>query len=335
MFLVIQVVVCVVLVVLVAQRLSQSADILAEKSGLGHSWVGAILLAGATSLPELTTGMGAIIALDEPDLAAGGIFGSCLFNLLILALIDGLTGPVPLFQRIHISHGLTAGLGSILLGLAAAALLLVQMNIAPMLGWVSLASLLLFGLYMVSTRMIAQFELRRQTEVPDAGAELPRYAHIQPWRAYAMFGVLAAMIVVLGVWLAMLGDQVAEVTGLGETFVGALLLAASTSLPEVIASLEAVRMKALDLAVSNIFGSNIFNLAILGLYDLAYIQGNFWMNINMVYIFASVIAIIMTTVAIVGMVYREARRSPFNLSLNGFILIGLYLLGMYVIYQAS
>ena len=88
----IQVIICIALVIAVSSKLSQSADMVAEKSGLGRNWVGAILLAGSTSLPELATGISAVNYLDAPDLAAGGIFGSCLFNLVILAILDIITG---------------------------------------------------------------------------------------------------------------------------------------------------------------------------------------------------------------------------------------------------
>jgi len=75
----VQVILCIILVVIVGSLLSQSADVLAEKTGLGRTWVGVLL--GATSLPELATGVSAIVVFNAPDLAAGGIFGSCLFNL--------------------------------------------------------------------------------------------------------------------------------------------------------------------------------------------------------------------------------------------------------------
>ncbi len=309
MLLLIQVVVCIVLVVIVGTWLSRSADILAEKTGLGRSWVGAILLAGATSLPELATGISAVAVFNAPDLAAGGIFGSCLFNLLILALLDIVTGPGPLFQRAHISHGLAAALGSILLGVAAVGMLLAQSNYHLTLGWVGIPSILLLMVYFQSTRMIAQFERRRRTEVLEQEAEVFQYQHIQRRQAYLVFVLLSLTIVVLGVWLASLGDRVATVTGLGESFIGALLLAATTSLPEVVAGLAAIRLNAVDLAVSNIFGSNIFNMAILGIYDIAYFQGDLWSKLSSVHIFTAVIALMMTSVAIVGLIYHAARPS--------------------------
>lgn len=124
MLLAIQLALCIILVIFVGTRLSQSADILAEKTSLGRTWVGAILLAGATSLPVLATGVSAVVVFNAPDLAAGGIFGSCLFNLLLLALLDIVSRPEPLLKRAQINHTLAAGLGSVLLGVAAAGMLL-------------------------------------------------------------------------------------------------------------------------------------------------------------------------------------------------------------------
>ncbi|NWF62617.1 MAG: sodium:calcium antiporter [Fischerella sp.] len=334
MLLLIQVVLCIVLVVIVGTWLSRSADILAEKTGLGRTLVGAILLAGVTSLPELATGISAVAVFNAPDLAAGGIFGSCLFNLFILALLDIVTGPEPLFQRAHISHGLAAGLGSILLGIAAAGMLLAQSNYNLTLGWVGIPSILLFVVYFQSTRIIAQFERRRRAEVLEVEAEVFQYEHIKRQQAYLMFGLLSAAIVVLGVWLAFLGDRVAAVTGLGESFIGALLLAATTSLPEVVAGLAAIRLNAVDLAVSNIFGSNIFNMAILGVYDIAYFRGDLWSHISSVHIFTAIVALIMTSVAIVGLIYRAVRPSRLYISWDGLSLIALYIGGMYIIYRS-
>lgn len=333
MLLLVQVILCIILVVIVGSLLSQSADVLAEKTGLGRTWVGAVLLAGATSLPELATGVSAIVVFNAPDLAAGGIFGSCLFNLLLLALLDILTGPGPLFQRAQISHGLAAGLGSVMLGVAAAGMLLAQTNNNLTLGWVGVPSIALIVLYLISVRTLAQFELRRRAEVLEQEAEVFQYRHIKRSQAYLRFVLLSVAIVVIGVWLASLGDQIAAVTGLGQSFVGSLLLAATTSLPEFVASLAAIRLNAVDLAVSNILGSNIFNLAIMGVFDLVYFQGDLWSNLSQVHIFTAIVAMVMTSVAIIGLIYGAARPSRLYISWDGLALIVLYIGGMYVIYR--
>ena len=333
MQLALQSVLCVILVVLVGTWLSQSADVLAEKTGLGRNWVGAVLLAGATSLPELATGVSAVVVFNAPNLAAGGIFGSCLFNLLLLALLDIFSGPEPLLKRVQIGHALAAGLGSVLLGVAAVGMHLARSNYNLTLGWIGIPSIIAIALYLLSVRMLAQFERRRRAEVLLQEAEVFQYQHIKPQQAYLRFILLSIAIVVLGVWLASLGDRIAAVTGLGESFIGALLLAATTSLPEAVAGLAAIRLNALDLAVSNVFGSNIFNLAILGIYDLVYFQGNFWANISEVHIVTAVVAMIMTSVAIVGLIYRAARPTNIYITWDGMALIVLYVGGMYVIYR--
>ena len=77
-----------IIIVTASHFLAKSADIIAYKSGLGQSLVGVLLLATATSLPELGTGVSSVTFLDAPDLAAGDAFGSNLFNLLIIGLLD-------------------------------------------------------------------------------------------------------------------------------------------------------------------------------------------------------------------------------------------------------
>lgn len=328
----IQVIICIALVIAVSSKLSQSADMVAEKSGLGRNWVGAILLAGSTSLPELATGVSAVNYLDAPNLAAGGIFGSCLFNLMILAILDIITGGGPLFQQAQVSHGLAAGLGSLMLGVAATGIFLAGRGLDPVLGWVSVPSIVLIVVYLISARLIAKFERRRRSEVLEQESEAFEYEHVKPAKAYLTFAVCSIAIVVLGVWLAALGDEVVKETGLQESFIGSLLLAITTSLPEVAAGIAAVRLDAVDLAISNVFGSNIFNMAILGVYDIVYIKGDLFAKMANVHIFTAVIAMMMTSLAIVGLIYRATRPSRLYLTYDVLGIIVLYLGGMYIVY---
>ncbi|MGB7414497.1 MAG: hypothetical protein WA902_09840 [Thermosynechococcaceae cyanobacterium] len=331
-----QLAIAVVLVIVFGSGLAKGADVIAEKSGLGRTWVGAILLAGVTSLPELATGMSAVTFLDAPDLAAGGIFGSCLFNLVILAVLDFVCGPDPLFQRAQISHGLAAGLGCVLIGIAAVGMTAGGLGQSLQVGWVSVFSLILLVAYFLSGRMIAKCEMERRTEVLAQEAELFQYQHMRLQQAYVRFVVLSIGIVLTGTWLALICDRIAEVTGLGESFIGALLLAATTSLPEVVTSISAVRLNAVDLAVSNVFGSNLFNLGIFGLFDVAYWKGDLLTAISPIHLNTALVAMIMTAVAIVGLVYRAAvKESQQYVTWDGVTLIILYVFGMYMVYSHS
>ncbi len=331
----IQFLICAGLVVVVGSLLSRYADILAEKTGLGRSWVGGVLLAGATSLPELTTGISAVTVVGDVNLAAGGIMGSCLFNLLLIALLDVANGPYSLLRRVEISHSLAAGLGAILLLVVVIGMYLAQTVGLPSLGWVGLPTLMIILLYFVTVRLISRYERRRVAEYLEQEAEVYHYDEIPLWRAGLIFALLSAAILGLGLWLAVLGDRIIAATGLGASFVGAIFLAITTSLPEIVASFAALRIGAEDLAVSNIFGSNIFNIFALGIYDLVYTRGDMWAQLATIHAFAAVASALMTALAIVSLVYRSSRRQPLHISWDAAGLLLIYVGSMYIVYRAT
>ncbi|MBA3470381.1 MAG: sodium:calcium antiporter [Herpetosiphonaceae bacterium] len=330
-----QFIICAGLVVLVGITLSRYADVLAEKTGLGRSWVGAVLLAGATSLPELATGISAVIVVGDVNLAAGGVLGSCLFNLALIAMLDLSSGTTPLLKRAHISQVLAAGLGCILLTSVMASLYVTQTLTVPTLGWIGIPSVIILGIYILSVRMLSFYEKRRVLEVLEQQAEVYQYASISMTRAVVVFGLAAAAMCGLGLWLAAIGEEITVVTGLGASFVGAIFLAMATSLPEMVASLAAMRMGAVDLAVSNIFGSNIFNIAALAIYDIVYLKGNLWAEMAPIHGFTAVASALMTALAIVGLVYQATKKPRWFVSWAGLMLLLLYIGSVYVVYIST
>ena len=324
---------CSLLIVVVGSLLSRYADVLAEKTGLGRSWVGAVLMAGATSLPELATGISAVRVIGDVNLAAGGVMGSCLFNLLILALLDLGTGPEPLLHRAETGHILSAGLGSVLLMVVAASLFVMQLLPVPNLGWIGLPSIVIVLVYVAAVRMISFFEKRRAAEVLSREAAIYQYETISLWRAASTFALLSLGIVALGLWLALLGDQIVAATGLGASFVGVIFLAVATSLPEIVASYAALRLNAVDLAVSNIFGSNIFNILALAIYDIIDFRGNMWSELQPIHSFTAITATLMTAIAIVSLVYRAARKLRWTIGWDSLLLISLYLGSIFIVYR--
>jgi cation:H+ antiporter len=259
------------LVIVVAGAfLARYGDVLGEKTGLGRTWVGVILLAATTSLPELVTGFGATALSALPDIALGDVLGSCMFNLLILSMIDALQ-PEPISARAHQGHVLSIGFGLLLVGIVG--LGVIGGSHVPTFGWVGLYTPVLIALYFVSMRMIFTHERQRLArETSEVGEEL-QYAEISLRSAAVRYAAAAAFVVGAALWLPRLGAELARQTGLGETFVGSLFIALATSLPEIAVSLAAVRIGAVDLAVANVLGSNLFNLLIIGLDDVFFRQG--------------------------------------------------------------
>jgi cation:H+ antiporter len=257
-------------IVLAGVRLARYGDVLGEKIGLGRSWIGVVLLAATTSLPELFTGFGATALAPLPDIALGDVLGSCMFNLLILSLMDAIQ-PEPISARAHQGHALSIGFGLLLIGVAGIGL--VADHRLPAVGWMGLYSPVLVALYFMAMRVIFTYEQQRRVRETQEVAKELQYGETMLRSALVQYGLAAVAVVLAALWLPRLGAELAGQTGLGEAFVGSLFVAITTSLPEIVVSLAAVRIGALDLGIGNVLGSNLFNLLTLGLDDVFYRQG--------------------------------------------------------------
>jgi len=257
-------------IVVAGVRLARFGDVLGEKTGLGRSWIGVVLLAATTSLPELVTGFGATALAALPDIAIGDVLGSCMFNLLILSVMDAVQ-PEPISARAHQGHALSIGFGLLLVGVVG--LGLVAGDAVPALGRVGMLTPVLIVLYLVAMRLIFTHERHRRLQETREVAEELQYAAIPLGAALMHYTVAAVAVVAAALWLPGLGAELARQTGLGEAFVGSLFIAITTSLPEIVVSLAAVRIGALDLGIGNVLGSNLFNMLILGLDDVFYADG--------------------------------------------------------------
>lgn len=315
-----QFVVCSALIVGAGIRLSRYGDILAEKTGLGTTWVGLLLLATVTSLPELVTGASSVLLFDVPDIAAGDVIGSCLFNLVILAMLD-IRHPVPLSARIHQGHVLSAGFGVVQLGLVALAI--VAGSHVPVIGWVAVPSLFFVLVYVAAVRMVSAYERGRVAAIADELSGEVRYRDVTLRHAVLQFASAAVVLVAAAGLLPGLAERLSALTGLEQSFVGSMFVAISTSLPEVVVSLAAARIGAVDMAAANLFGSNLFNVAILGLDDVLYVRGSLLAAIQPAHLITLSGAIVMTGIAIIGLTVR-ARRKRFRLSWDSIAIVVVY-----------
>jgi len=174
----------------------------------------------------------------------------------------------------------------------------------PALGWIGVYSPVLVAVYFVSMRVIFTHERhRRDREIQEVAEEL-RYAKI-PLRVAAFhYTVAAAAVGGAALWLPRLGAALARETGLGEAFVGSLFIAITTSLPEIVVSLAAVRIGAIDLGIGNVLGSNLFNLLILGLDDVFYRRGPLLANVDASHGVAVLAVVTMNGLFLTGLTYR-------------------------------
>lgn len=305
-------------------RLARYGDVIATRTGLGGTWMGLVVMAAVTSLPELVTGASAILIVDVPEIAAGDAIGSCMFNVLILAFLD-FRHPAPLSASIHQGHVLSAAFGMTMLGLAA--LSIVAGPAMPSFGWIGLPSLAFIALYAFAVRLIGAYERRRVSELAAEIAGAARPTDMTLRAAVIRYAASAALLVSAAAYLPAAAEALSAATGIGQGFVGSLFVAASTSLPEVVVSVAAARLGALDMAAANLFGSNVFNMAVLGIDDVLYMRGPLLESISGTHLVSLLAAVIMTAIAVIGLTYR-AQKKRFRLSWDAFFIAGTYLVGV-------
>ena len=290
--------------------LARSGDAIAERTGLGGLVVGMFLLAGATSLPEIVVDVSAALA-DAPDLAVGDLFGSSMANMAILAVVD-------LVYRgrvwTHVGLG-QARLAAVAIALTSVALLAMFVPHGLAIGWIGVETIVIVAGYLAATAWIHRTRCAGRREQDVTGEVIAPIGwggeaqSVMPMRSVVIrFALAAGVILVAAPFVALSAQGLAIQTGIGETFVGAFLLAATTSLPELVASLTAVRIGARDLAVGNLFGSNAFNMVALLAADLAYFPGPILAAVAPAQAVAGIGAILLMALALAAVIHGTETR---------------------------
>ena len=321
---------CLAVIGVAGVRLSRYGDIIAEKSGLSRGWVGLILLATVTSLPELVTGLSAVTVAQVPDIAVGDIMGSCVFNLLIIVLLDFLYRKESVYTRARQGNVLSAGYGIALIGFAGFNLLLYQAGMIPSIGHVGLYTPVILLLYLLAMRSLYRYEQAQVSEYVEDRVEL--YPDTSLKQAVQGYAIAAAAVVAAGAWLPFIAKDLAVVMAWEQSFVGTLFVAAITSAPEVVVTVAALRMGAVDLAIGNLFGSNLFNVAILAIDDLAYLPGPLFADVSISHAASAFSAMMMSGLAVVGLVLRPQSRVLRSVSWISVLLLVVYLFNTLFLY---
>lgn len=313
---------CALVIVYSGVRLSKYGDIIADLSGLGKAWIGLILMAAVTSLPELFSGFSSILIMKKPDIAVGAVFGSCAFNLAILALLDYLVPKKPISSVVTRSQILAGFLGMILITLAV-----IEINFGklfPEKGWFGIFPALIILIYLISVRIIFENDRQTQNAINSlANQEPKKEIKMSLKKAVLKFTLYSFLIVAAALALPYFAEKLAQETGINESFVGTLLVAASTSLPEMVVSIAAVRMGSIDLAVGNLLGSNLFNMFILAIDDLIYTDGPILLATNPNHALSALVTLLMTCVISISILFGSPKKR-FALGIDAIIMILLY-----------
>lgn len=247
--------------------LAKYGDALASLTGLGRMFVGSILVALATSLPELSTIISAV-RLDPPNpqLAVGNVLGANMLDVFIFAMVALVFGGRSFLRQISPRQGYLIVLAAAMTG---GAVLLGAIKLDFSLWRVGLSSLILLVIYGVGMWVV--FQNRSSGGADQEGAESGE--HLSLTRAWIMFGLVSVGVIIAGIALAWSTDRVADITGVASSTLGILAVSLVTTLPELSSTVAAARMGAADLGVAGLFGSAVFNASILVYADPFYRGG--------------------------------------------------------------
>ena len=310
--------------------LTRYGHAIAEHTGLGGSWVGMVLLATVTSLPELVTGVSAVTVADAPNIAVGDALGSCVFNLAIVSVLDWLHRGESLFDRADIGHLLSAAFGVMLLAFVAFNLVLGSGPGTWAIGHVGLYTPVIVGFYVLAMWIVFSYEKRAMAQLHERSGAGDEGMTLR--RAALLYAGAALLVAVAGVVLPFAGKALAEAYGWHASFVGTIFVAFATSLPELVVTVSALRIGALDMAIANLLGSNLFDVVIIAIDDLFYRQGPILSHVSPVHAASTLSAIVMTGAFIAGLVFRPKSRLFGTVGWASLFLLVVYVLNGYLLF---
>lgn len=278
-------------------------------------------LAVATSFPEIVTGATAVFSLGRIGLGYGDIVGSIVVNFMILFSLDYLYKKGRILSGISDLTRLTGFFVPVVTGVVLVASMLRALKWAPpALGMVGIESVVIVVVYCMYLRIVSTRSKGEQESNHDAGGSF--------WKIWIKFFFLLIIVMLLGVWIAKIGDKIVSNTGLSQTFTGTLILGAATSLPEIIVSFAALKAGSVDMAVANILGSNLFDICIIPFLDLLSKEPILGM-LTPGQMLATTLVLVLSGIVIAGIVSKKDRPGRFSgdtslifaLGLIGFVLL--------------
>lgn len=261
------------LVVFLAVRLSYYVDVLDRKTNLSGAFIGGVMLAAVTSLPELFTALTAVLALDKPQLVQGDILGSNVFNLCVIGGLLLCYSKDYQKAKLSKSHRSTLWYGLVMYALAFLAIIKpIDVPLGPIN--VNLMTILILIVYAINVKFMKSDESVENENEDDCPLSVKQVA--------VRFVLYSIALVGVSVLLTHVTDDISHALNLGATVAGAIFLGVATSLPELSASVNLVRMKNFNASFGNIVGSNLFNFTILCFADILYTKGGIYLFENQV-----------------------------------------------------
>ncbi|MEZ5786041.1 MAG: sodium:calcium antiporter [Xanthobacteraceae bacterium] len=334
--------VAAVLVWVFGTRLTLDVDKIAELTGIGRAFAGMLLLGTVTSLPEVASVTTSAVT-GNPALATNNLLGSVAINVTLIALADAVLGRDALTSvvaspatMLHGALGITA--------LAAATLIVLSGDVSILN--VGLSALGLFAFCVWAFWLASSYADRAPWRAVSAATgevlaanpredPLPDGESRSRLRSYLLkAGGAAAVIFIAGFTLSELGDAIAKQTGLNTGIVGFVLIGFSTSLPEASSITAAVRIKRYEMALGDVFGTNLLTIGLILVADVFYRQGAILNEAGRFEATAALLGLVLTAIFLIGLLER-GNRTIFRMGYDSLAAIVTFLGGLVLLYSAQ
>lgn len=298
-------------------RLSSQVDVLADRLQVGEAFAGALLLGGATSLPELATTLSAA-ASGAPELAGGNLLGGVVAQVAVLAAVDALL----VRRRALTFFAPTSAVlvqGVFLIAMAAMAAAAITSGELVSVGGIGLWPVVLALTYAFGLRVVRATEAEPRWRPTGEGSDRDersqelradlraRYGGSSTRAIGLRFAAAALGVLISGFVVARSGESLAETTGIGATVVGATAVSIATSLPEISTTTSAIRIGAYSMATANILGTNALEIALFLPADVVHRDGPIIDAMEPSSAFLASLGVIVTAIYVWGVLERRDR----------------------------
>ncbi|WP_223703401.1 sodium:calcium antiporter [Sutcliffiella deserti] len=301
-----------------AIHLSRHADTISKQTRLGGFLAGTILLAVATSLPELTTTVSASI-IGSADIAVGNGLGSILFNTLVLFALDIHFRKKRLFLQVAHTHIYTGVIALLLCVITAIGL---TINFSYSVMNIGLTSFVVTTVYVAGMWFISKTQ-KKEPSAEKAQTKLTENTSIR--QAALKFVLFSIAIFVFGSALSLSGDAISKSTGISATIIGSFLVALATSLPDAMGVYMALKLGNVNMAIGAILGSNVFNILVIAIGDMFYFRGSIWQDTSDELAYISFVGFLLTALVMI-IVKRDRTRNSFTYILPSLLAVASYLI---------
>ncbi|MDN3668223.1 sodium:calcium antiporter [Echinicola jeungdonensis] len=322
-----------IVIAIAGTKLTKVADKLADITGIGEAFMGGVMLGAMTSLPGSVTSISVAIK-GFPELAVSNGLGGIVAQTAFIGIAD------IAYKKANLEHA-SASIANLMFGVLLILLLAFILIVSAMPEYhiigIHPASFLLIFIYLAGLRMVRsaqKFPMWRPRITSDTEEDESNHDFVSKAKTrklWVIFSVLAITVAFAGFMVAQTGVSLAEKTGFSETFVGTFFTAISTSLPELMVSVAAVRQRAVTLAVSNIIGGNAYDVLFVSFSDFAYTEGSIYHEFSGELIFVLALTIFMNAILILGMLDRETKGFA-KIGWEGVLILFSFVSGFVVLY---